>query len=142
MVVGGHLAVYEFGAHMLVSSESLGGGQYWRPAHTPCGHRGTMACKTVLPVQDEAGPHLLVHRTVRIGGPSQDGPGQQPPMPFLTARRGGTWQWVSHMSLRSCRPPAPKLVLLPCKPSLGDSQAEGILAQSRVWPFAAPSGPS
>lgn len=28
------------------------------------------------------------------------------------------------------------------KPSLGDSQAEGILAQSRVWPFAAPSGPS
>lgn len=49
---------------------------------------------------------------------------------------------VGVLRVRPCRPPAPKLVLSPCKPSLGDSQAEGILAQSRVWPFAAPSGPS
>lgn len=74
--------MYEFGAHTLVSSESLGWGAVLASGPRPVWPQRTMACKTVLPEQDEAGPHLLVHRTVRVGGPSQDGPGQQPPDAF------------------------------------------------------------
>lgn len=50
----------------------------------------TVASKAVLPVEGEAGPHLLVQATGRDREPNQRGLSGDPQQPFLSVTWGGT----------------------------------------------------
>lgn len=75
----------------LMSSESLGGGSTSTQPTPGMATEGAWPLKAVLPVEGEAGPHLLVRGTVRDRELSQMGLSSDPRLPFLRVTSGGTW---------------------------------------------------